>query len=289
MFGVYNQIKIAQESALDFYPVNIGDERHYYRYTYDYSSEDTIEVHPIRIEKVVGDTVLSNGKKYFIFRRFANNSEFLTYRRIDTASLKVFEYVGSLGCNAELDIFDLSVQSNTNWKDCLDYEHISETDTSLVNGFGFDAPKIIDAYVPFGVYISTLVKGVGRTILEEGDLGKHNIEYLVYAKIGGKEIGTPTGIKLADEELPISFQLMQNYPNPFNPTTTINYFITEQSHVVLTVYDILGCEVINLVNEIKSTGLHSVEFDSGNLSSGIYFYNLKADSFIDTKKMILMR
>ena len=85
---------------------------------------------------------------------------------------------------------------------------------------------------------------------------------------------------------PNYFTLEQNYPNPFNPTTTINYQIPERNYVTLKIYDVLGNEIATLVNEQKSVGNYEAEFNAINLPSGIYFYQLRADTFIQTKKMI---
>ena len=89
--------------------------------------------------------------------------------------------------------------------------------------------------------------------------------------------------------VPLSYNLEQNYPNPFNPSTTIKYSIPEMSKVSLTIYNLLGEEVATLVNEEKVAGNYTVEFNAANLSSGIYFYQLKAGNFIQTKKMVLMK
>jgi hypothetical protein len=108
------------------------------------------------------------------------------------------------------------------------------------------------------------------------------------------------------------FTLEQNYPNPFNPTTKIKYSIpnvilseaknlkdfssppeadprNDNSIVVLKVYDVLGNEVATLVDEYKPAGNYEVEFNADKLSSGVYFYQLKAVDYINTKKMILLR
>jgi hypothetical protein len=91
------------------------------------------------------------------------------------------------------------------------------------------------------------------------------------------------------------FNLSQNYPNPFNPSTKIKYAVRSNQKVVLKIYDVLGKEVAVLVNEEKPAGEYEVEFsvgsfgDGSKLSSGVYFYQLKAGSFIQTNKMILMR
>jgi len=88
---------------------------------------------------------------------------------------------------------------------------------------------------------------------------------------------------------PDRFYLYQNYPQPFNPTTTIKYQIPKTSFVTLKVFDALGKEVATLVNEEKTSRSYEVEFDGSNLSSGIYFYKLKAGNFFETKKMILLK
>jgi hypothetical protein len=85
------------------------------------------------------------------------------------------------------------------------------------------------------------------------------------------------------------FYLFQNYPNPFNPTTNIRFRISDFGFVSLKVYDVLGNEIIRLVNEEKAEGDYNVNFDASGLPSGIYFYILQVGSFVDTKKMILLK
>jgi hypothetical protein len=91
------------------------------------------------------------------------------------------------------------------------------------------------------------------------------------------------------EIFPTAYDLEQNYPNPFNPSTTFRYSIPTQSKVVIKVYDILGNEVATLVNEEKSVGTYELTWDASSLSSGVYFYQLKAGAFVETKKMLLLK
>lgn len=100
-------------------------------------------------------------------------------------------------------------------------------------------------------------------------------------------IDTTVGIK--DFSVPTEYILSQNYPNPFNPSTKIKYEIPEISFVNIKVYDVLGSEVVTLINEEQTVGSYEVEFDASNLPSGIYFYRLQAGSFVETKKMVLMK
>ena len=90
-------------------------------------------------------------------------------------------------------------------------------------------------------------------------------------------------------EKPTEYSLMQNYPNPFNPTTTISYSIANNGLVTLKVYDILGTEVAELVNEVKEAGSYSVSFNALELPSGICFYTLTSGNFMATKKLILLK
>ena len=90
-------------------------------------------------------------------------------------------------------------------------------------------------------------------------------------------------------DLPREYSLAQNYPNPFNPVTTIQYSVPKLAEITLIVYDNTGRKIKTLVNTEMSTGTHSVEFSTDFLSSGVYFYQLKASDFIKTKKMLLLK
>jgi photosystem II stability/assembly factor-like uncharacterized protein len=92
-----------------------------------------------------------------------------------------------------------------------------------------------------------------------------------------------------DEGTITKFLLEQNYPNPFNPSTKISWQVPVGSWQTLIVYDVLGNEIATLVDEFKSAGNHKIEWNAADLSSGVYFYQLKTKNFIETKKMILMK
>jgi hypothetical protein len=89
--------------------------------------------------------------------------------------------------------------------------------------------------------------------------------------------------------IPNAFELQQNYPNPFNPTTNIEFALPTSSHVTLKVFNILGQEVAQLLNEVRPAGNHKFVFDGSDLASGVYAYQLQAGSSMDAKKMVVMK
>lgn len=97
------------------------------------------------------------------------------------------------------------------------------------------------------------------------------------------------GINQISNVVPVEFSLGQNYPNPFNPSTIIRYNLTSAGNINLRVFDVNGKEVVTLVDQKQIAGTYEVDFNGGNLSSGIYFYRLKAGSLTDTKRMILLK
>ena len=100
---------------------------------------------------------------------------------------------------------------------------------------------------------------------------------------------TPQTFIESDRLLPAGFMLYQNYPNPFNPVTTISYMIPARQKVCLRIYDIRGLLIDQPVNEIQNSGLHKVDFNAGNLSSGIYFYRVTAGGNMQVKSMLLIK
>ena len=98
-----------------------------------------------------------------------------------------------------------------------------------------------------------------------------------------------------NQQLPKEYSLNQNYPNPFNPMTMIKYDIPNDNFVTIKIYDILGKELLSLVNEFKQAGSYSVTFDAANYPSGVYYYKIKtgshsgAGSFVQVRKMILIK
>jgi hypothetical protein len=117
------------------------------------------------------------------------------------------------------------------------------------------------------------------------------IKPLTKYQVGPDWMQTTTSVENGLNQIPAEFSLEQNYPNPFNPETVIRYQLSADSHVSLKIYDLLGREIATLIDEFQRSGIYRTVFSAqhSSLSSGIYFYRLAADKFIQTKKMLLIK
>jgi hypothetical protein len=143
-----------------------------------------------------------------------------------------------------------------------------------------------------GVALSqeTLINGVLRLVagvfdntipFKLGPNGKISFE--------GGNLKVPTSVEQLSEAIPTEFALMQNYPNPFNASTTIRYDIPEEINVSLKIYDIMGHEVAELVNEKHTAGAYQINWNADGIASGVYFYRIMAGNFTSVRKFILMK
>jgi hypothetical protein len=98
-------------------------------------------------------------------------------------------------------------------------------------------------------------------------------------------------VNVEDEEniVPITYKLEQNYPNPFNPSTIIKFAVPVRNRVLIKIYDLLGAEVLTLINEELDAGWYEKKFDAGSLSTGIYIYRMQAGNYVSTKKMLMVK
>ena len=101
--------------------------------------------------------------------------------------------------------------------------------------------------------------------------------------------GEPVGVWNISSGIPMNFELSQNFPNPFNPSTNIAFLVSKYSNVKINVYDSQGKEVVTLLNERLSAGSYRVDFDGTGYSSGIYFYKMETEDFVQTKSMVLLK
>ena len=287
----YSSEGFSQVDSLEsFFPLQIGNYwqyyvKHYFMFdtTYGYKSAS-----------VISDTALGNNSQtyYKVNMAFSGKPfgwDTVKYLRFDDTLKAIVEYDNTIGMGESI-FFKLDAVEN----ECWDYFGINVCCTQIDTLSIFGQNQISKSFStqdytpPFWSY--RLAKDFGPVnILDDQSWGftiwtSYN---LVYAKINGVEYGI---LAVDDKENMVSnYKLFQNYPNPFNPSTVISFQLPVTSNVTLKVYDILGREVVILVNEEKLAGSYEVQFEGTGLTSGIYFYQLKTGNYSETKKMILLK
>ncbi len=131
-------------------------------------------------------------------------------------------------------------------------------------------------------------------ISKVGFLGNSSVDCLVlwsdlnFSGLYATYCDVTTGIN-DEQQLPQNYSLSNNYPNPFNPSTKIEFIIPDPGSVSLNIYDVLGREVATLINEVQPAGSYEITFDASGLSSGVYYYRITSGSFVESKKMVLLK
>ncbi len=277
------------------YPLNLND-KWIYNHTFYGDVGDSIRW--ISINEVTGYKVLDNKVynevtvKEIAIDPGGNSGIHLDYFRVDSADGKIFKVgIENDSLLYEELYMDLLVQVGDTIQVGNGIYLESEEPFTI---FGLKSRKRTFSYVLTPVQDIRLVNGLGLIYEYIWELvGSKQV--LKGCIIDGVVYGDTTTVGVENEETPIAttFKLEQNYPNPFNPRTSIQYAIGSRQFVTLKVYDVLGNEIATLVNEEKPAGEYEVEFNASsgirNLVSGIYFYQLKAGSFVETKKMILIK
>jgi hypothetical protein len=271
------------DSVLAYMPLEIGNQWQYeiHKIVYGPPSSDTTIYYSFFV--VERDTIMPNGYQYQVI---ISSDSTIRYIHLDSLTACVYEYENDSSRGFKTDSLRCS---QGDWFGGDHFCEFIDTATVLnyqswIMGVTRDAPDITVAH--------TLALDIGKIyqyIYESYGWGIEWISNLVYAKINGVKYGNIVNSQNDIKNKLTGFSLHQNYPNPFNPSTTIQYQIPELSFVTIEVYDVLGTEIATLLNEEKPAGNYEVEFDGSGLPSGIYFYRLQAGSFIETKKMILMK
>jgi hypothetical protein len=267
-----------------YYPMNIGDYWTYY----------TINNRIGYQSQITGDTTMSNGKKYFIFRRVYNTyiqrDDTLTYERIDSTNhLLFYRTIDS----SEVLIMDFNAQVHDTLKSYLVYYFGSTAYVGMKQKMKLDwwkeeidgislilkRPYDEDVYIIYGLNIGLMEDY--RPIAAPFRLAG--------AKVKGKYYGIYSEIKPQKVSNPDDFTLYQNFPNPFNPQTEIFYKLTKKKYIEIKVFDILGKELKTLVSEMKNPGRYSISFDGKNLNSGVYICRINFNNSIKLIKMLLTK
>lgn len=276
--------------AAKYYPLAVGNT-----WTYSGFGYPCCGAYKYR-EKITG-TIVTNGHFYFIMTTTQHTGSSVTsYIRLDSTKGMVYIYEQGGGCpwlQNERAKDSLSARKGDSARyncETIFYHKCTDTIPGLV--FGINKQKKVFSWANFEAGgTRTFAKDFGLVSYTSFAHTSTNNGNLQGCFIGGVLYGdtTLTGINLTSSEIPDNFSLSQNYPNPFNPQTNFEFRIADFGFVKLTIFDVLGKEVQSLINQQLSPGTYSVDFDGSNLPSGIYYYRLEANSYTETKKMVLIK
>jgi len=281
------------DSVLTYYPIHIGNK---WVFDEDYSS--TIPpyetIHRVWSQEFVKDTLMANNESYSALQKIyydGTPSGGHIYERIDTVEQKVYRYDPVVdSTNYEILFLDLTIELFDTFYNPYCIARFQETGTTTQFGETYDY-RVYCFTCGLTYYDYYYLKGLGLyRFLASADFVA-SVSHLRGCIINGVVYGDTTVVSVEDEtqNVPTEFSLSQNYPNPFNPSTTIKFSVPQQTNVVLKVYDILGSEVANLVNETLYAGNYTINFNASQFASGMYIYKITAGNFVTTKKMILLK
>ena len=286
-----NGFYFGQDNSLkNYFPLSVGN---YWQYKVSYrghSNPDSI-IFNGRYDymQVIEDTIIGDSSIPYYKLKFVHWRDKIKYLRYDSLKQSIIDYSPGW-TDPEPEFFDLTANVGDSSKYRYTEMICSKIDSILFLGNKLEYREYYNN--PSWVDVYGLAKGIGLVkMVYNQSWGFTNITYydLVYAKIDGIEYGKLITNINHENILPSNYSLSQNYPNPFNPTTTINYSIPKRSQVSIIIYNAIGEEVEELVDDIQSTGNYKVIFNGRNLTSGIYYYQIKAGEYLETKKMLLIK
>jgi photosystem II stability/assembly factor-like uncharacterized protein len=287
------------DSTADRFPLSVGN-------TWTYALET---IGPsLTTRASVFDTTRVGGLLYYLYKGYTFGYIGITSLPVDTLRVDSLGRVWRLEKSKKYMLFDFSVDSGATYQSVTSYPgpttvYVKQNETVTVPAGTFS--KCIDLFFKRGMYDESVgfvfAPGVGIVRWYGPFLGSHGLKYAV---VDGRQI---SDVANAQNDIPTQFALEQNYPNPFNPRTGVRFSVPTQSgrdlvstsgrdgqvagvsEIKLVVYDLLGREVATLVNERKLPGNYEVTFDASRLSSGLYICRMTAGSFVQSRKMLLLR
>jgi len=291
------EIVIAQADTTDWFPMQTGNYWEYMAWTGEGPKYFSI--------KVIGDTLMPNGKEYKIFSKkyFSPLSNFTWYLRKD--SNKVYEFSGdSITClNLEYLYLDFIIPDSSIWLNCTGWDAqnargIISTFTDYTYYTFLQKPNAAKQFEDVRVDSADTVwsptdgslpivinKGLGivwHFIFNDGSY------YLQGVIINGVQMGVITNVEKNKSTVPYNFSL-KSYPNPFNNSTTFDINLPETDQTELSIYNILGQKIATLIDEQKSAGNFNIQFNANHLSSGVYFAVLRQNELYTKEKIILLK
>jgi len=266
----------SQISSQNYFPLEVGNRWDYFVHIDGGALGETFD--SIAIE-IIGKQTLTNGLEYFVLSGQIPWWH-TKYVREENNEIYVFDLDDSIDCLA----FRFDIPIDSSYFNCKFEMHIISINLSTTFGLQDTIQKQATSNTGYNFSINFGISGYGYS-----DIFVYGFYDLSGCIISGITYGNLLVSVKDEKSLPTEYFLSQNYPNPFNPITTIKYQIPDLSFTSLKVYNVLGNEITTLFNEEKSAGRYEVEFDATGLPSGIYFYRIRAGSFVETKKMVLMK
>lgn len=301
----------ADTNAVAYFPLMQGN-KYIYHYYDSYTHLGTTTTSSGDVLAKVSDNfdTIVNGKRYFRLNGFPSLSN--NFYRVDSISGSLMmsepnnsceyyshieKFIDSLAALANNEIkFCGQTSSNTSYK-CFD---IRDTNILTINTLVKKFRNVTNISLYQTTFNRDYAKNIGLVYYSYfSDFGWQGGQHSTYYKLKGCVLngvvyGDTTQRPIAsltqlNSLIPSEFSLSQNYPNPFNPTTTISFDVPKNSFVKLKIYDVSGKELAILVNENLNIGSYNYQWDASNFPSGIYFYKLEANDFVDTKRMVLLK
>lgn len=291
-------------NTVKYFPLNIGNTWVYNGYYVNFQCQSTY------LQKLNIDSMrVFNGHRYYKLNYSSRiltggncaYNQFITgYYRVDSISGNIYKYGENSACPVNpFDFLIDSLRSRTldTTSICSGPQQTKKVarDTIMQDLFSVNRQSKYFEGGNFFEYsfFTRYVKDIGITEMKQGGMSISSVSSLKGCIINGTLYGDTNyylvGIQSLAAETPVTYSLLQNYPNPFNPATVISFDIPKSSLVSLIVYDAMGREVKTLLNELLDAGTYSFDWDASTYPSGVYFYKLRANEFISTKKMVLIK
>lgn len=277
LFVIIKQTNSQEINPLDFFPHHVGDLWQYWTFTQPDNEFHQIEV--TAVDTLWTDSSITitefNGLQEFYFKIFLNDS------------LKIYRNtLGGWGI-----LYDLKAELNTYWISDPYFPYYTKYVNEYVDKVFVDSLLTREYWTGpdtiFNLPFSTdhLALGIG-SFYGEFEAG---ITVLTGCIVDGVQYGTIVDVAEENEKSQPNNFILNNYPNPFNAETKIEFFLPRTTKTKIVVYDILGNELDVLMDDIMTSGYHTVHFSANHLSSGIYFYSLITENKIETKSMVLLK
>ena len=279
-----------------FYPLQLGNYWEYKNQITDWGAPDPLIYIEYYSKEVVNDTVMSNGKKYQVIMRKSIPDTLPVrwyFERVDSLSANVYSYIEYLEDEFLIDslnavVGDTCYYSRLNPEDSGYLLTVCQSITSeTVLGYT-TVQKNYRNQIDFQFGNEYwLAKNIGLSRYETYEIPT-NSTHLIYARINEIEYGSPLYLENEIKHLP-RFMLSQNFPNPFNPVTTIKYELPFNMNIDLVLYNVLGKRLNILFTGEQTKGIHEIQIDGSNLSSGIYYFQLSGNGLRLSKKCVLIK